>query len=118
MKKFLIWSLIFSSVILVPQAAFSAALMPEGEEDLDYSYGTVIDIKNDSNEIILTEYDWESDKDIEITYSISPDVRVENSSSWQSIPIGSDVDVEYVTDENDNRIAMSITLWAEGDINE
>lgn len=105
MVKLLLVLLVGVMVISLPCATFAE------EENAEYGYGTVIEVKKDSNEIIVSEYDWDSDAEAAITYAIHPDAEVENSDSWKNIPNGTYVDIEYVTDEKGKKVAHYIGVY-------
>ena len=70
-----------------------------------------MEVKKDSNEIIISEYDWEKDEETEVVYSVHPDVKIENADSWKDIPNGTYIDIEYVTDKNGKRIINYISTY-------
>ncbi len=90
--------------------AFPSAVFPQDEEEIDFNSGTVIAIKKDSNEIVVNQYDWDSDTDIEVCYTIAPDARVENADSWQNIKPDSYVDFEFMI-ENDKKTIVYISVY-------
>ncbi len=83
--------------IAVALPVFVSAIAQD-EEEAVYGYGTVAEIRKENNEIVVKEYDWDNDEEIETTYIIHPDVELENSDAWKNIPEGSYIDLEYVTD--------------------
>ena len=91
----------------------SLACMPaySQEEDLNYGYGSVLEIKSASNEIVIDEYDYENDEEIVVTYSVHPEVKMENITSWKSIPKGTYIDVEYVTDKMGKKVIKYLTVY-------
>jgi len=106
MARKLIFALLCVAIILAPAAGFS-----QEEENAEYTYGTIIEVKKDANEIVISEYDWEADEEVEITYSVDADIKIENADTWKNIPNGTYVDVEYVTDENGKRVANYINAY-------
>lgn len=100
MAKYLLLILVCISLAYVP--AYSQ------EEDVEYGYGTVVEIKKDSNEIVVSEYDWESEEEVDVTYSIHEDLKIENIDSWKEIPNETYIDIEYVIDADGKRIAKYI----------
>ena len=102
MAKYLFLILVCISLAYVP--AYSQ------EEDVEYGYGIVVEIKKDSNEIIVSEYDWESDEEANVTYSIHEDLKIDNIDSWKNIPNETYVDIEYVIGENGKRMAKYISV--------
>lgn len=97
-----------AAVILIavsPYAAFA-----QGEEGLDYGYGTVVSVDASGNRIVVNEYDWESDTETNVTYSLDPDVEIENVDSISEIQPGSEVDIDYKM-EGSKRIAKIISVY-------
>ena len=111
MTRYLIFTILAVTLVSFPIASFSQEEMVPMTEEAEYGYGTVMEVKEDSNEIVISEYDWESDGEVEIIYSIHADTVVENMDAWQNIPSGTYVDIEYVVDENGKRIANYITAY-------
>jgi len=89
---------------------FPSAVFPQDEEEIDFNSGTVIAVKKDSNEIVVNQYDWDSDVDIEVCYAIAPDARVENTDSWQNIKPSSYVDFEFMI-ENSKKTIVYISVY-------
>lgn len=87
----------------------SAQEEPRG--NVDYSYGTVLSVDSQSGMITVSEYDWDTDGEIKVAYSVDPKVRVENFSSWKDIPVDSYVDIEYVTNANGKKVIMAISVY-------
>ncbi len=103
MVKCLVLILVCISLVYAP--AYSQ------EEGTEYGYGAVLEIKKDSNEIIVSEYAYESGEETEVTYSLHANATVENIDSWKNIPEGTYVDIEYVTGEKGKRIAKLISVY-------
>jgi len=105
MARYIICALAIGALLVVPQAAFSQ----DDEEEIDFNSGTVVSIQKDAGEITLTQYDWDSDSDIEVRYKVAPDVRVENTDAWYSIKPGSYVDFEFMKEEGlDTLVYISV----------
>jgi len=78
----------------------------EAEDDnLMYTYGTVISVSADS--IVINEYDFDSDSFKEITYALTPDVKFSNVSAMTDIVAGDSVEIYYVV-EGDKKVAKTI----------
>ena len=108
MAKCLIFTMAFIAIFSFPIAGFS---QEQQEEDAEYGYGTVVEIRKDSNEIVINEYGWENDIESEVTYSIHADAKTENVDSWKNIRKGAYIDIEYVKGENNKRIANYISVY-------
>jgi len=81
------------------------------EEDVDYGYGTVVEIREDSNEIVVNEYDYENNEEIEVTYCVHDDAKIDNMDSWKDIPNGTYIDVEYVAGADGKKIIKYVNVY-------
>ena len=72
----------------VPEAAYTY-------ETLDYASGIVQ--RTSPTQIVLREYDYETDADKEVTYMLDTKVEFENVDSHNNITIGDIADIEYIT---------------------
>lgn len=82
--------------------------------DVDYAYGSVVKLDKNLKEITVSEYDWDTDSDIDVAYSIVSGTKVEGVDSWQDIKTGDYVDIEYMH-ENGKRIIRYISIYFEED---
>ena len=105
MLKCLVSIALIIAILAFPSAAFS-----QDEEEIDFNSGTVALIKSDSREIVISQYDWDSDADIRVTYAVAPDARIENADSWQNIKPDSYVDFEFMI-ENDKKTIVYISVY-------
>lgn len=89
--------------------ATGVLLAQEGasEEDGEFSWGTVNSIS--SNQIVLSEYNYDSEEELAITYTVDPDVKLYNVGSFQDIAVGDDIWVDYVIREG-QRVAKAIEV--------
>lgn len=79
------------------------------EEDINYASGIVVEITN--NQITISEFNEDEEK-VNVTYYVDEESRFINSDSLKDIPVGKEVEIEYVI-KDDKKIAKSITLEAE-----
>ena len=91
------------SIIIV----FSSTQTFAQEEDIEYSWGTVKSIS--SSQIVVTEYDYDNDEDVEATYSVDPKVELIGVKSLKDIAVGDSLDIEYVI-QSGKKIAKVITV--------
>jgi hypothetical protein len=87
----------------VPAAATEEAVVPEEE----YSFGTVSKIAE--GELVVTEYDYDKDADVEVTYSAGPDVKLTNAAALSEIKAGDSVDITYVVKDG-KKVATEISV--------
>ena len=81
------------------------------ELDVEYVYGAIVEVRKDSNELVITEYDKESNEETKVVYSVDNAVEVENIDSWENLPAGSYVEVEYVTGKDGKRMISYIVAY-------
>ncbi|MFH1791659.1 MAG: hypothetical protein ABH885_06740 [Candidatus Omnitrophota bacterium] len=80
-------------------------------DESEYSYGSIIEVKGDANQIVVSEYDWDSDAEVNVTYVITPDTEIENSKLLKDIPKGAYIDIEYVQDGQGNKVAKYLSVY-------
>lgn len=90
-------------------APTEAAIEPSAaiEEETEFSYGTVKSVTAD--QLVVSEYDYESDKDVDVTYSVPADVKLEGASSLKDIAVGDAVDIDFMI-KGDQKVASMITI--------
>ena len=92
-----------------PPALETAAVTdaaPEGPEP-EYSFGTVKEVSDQA--IIVTEFDYDTNKEKETTYAIDPKVELSNVQSLKEIVVGDEVDIDYFVREGKN-VAVVIAV--------
>lgn len=67
--------------------------LAENEDEMEYAWGVVKEVSNDS--IVVTKYDYDTDVDTDVAYSISSDTAVYNVETLDDISIGDTVEIEY-----------------------
>lgn len=77
------------------------------EEELQYSWGRVSGLS--SNQIIVKEYDYESDEEVDVTYAVDPEVKIENANSLEEIAVGDSVGINFVV-RNNEKVAKVIIV--------
>ena len=70
-----------------------------------YSYGTVLKIS--PTEIVLQEYDYDSDVEKEVTYQIDPAVKIDGFATVLNL-VAQDVVEVYYSEQNGKKIAKII----------
>ncbi|PIU42466.1 MAG: hypothetical protein COS99_00005 [Candidatus Omnitrophica bacterium CG07_land_8_20_14_0_80_42_15] len=76
---------------------FSVGISIAQEEGTEYSYGTVS--KMAADQIVVSEYDYDKDAEVEVTYLIDPKVELENVTAVGDIAVGDAVEIEYVAQD-------------------
>lgn len=87
----------------------------EQEEEMEYTYGTVVSVS--AKEIVVSEYDYEEDKEVNVTYAIDPKAKIEGAESAADIAVGDIVEMDYMVEGNKN-VAKNIFVEKPSDIEE
>ena len=116
MRTGLIIVLMCVLAMVLPAACFSQDDGMPAENDVEYSYGTVVTVNKDSGEMTISEYDWSNDTEAEVTFAVDPKVELENVTDWKEIAAGSEVDIEYVM-ANGKKTARYISVYTMTDDN-
>ena len=91
MKRYLVVAAVLALGLLICSGISLA--QEEAEEELDYSWGIVSTIS--SNQIVITEYDYDSDEEVNVTYTLDPKVDLKNVESLEDIKEGDSVEIDY-----------------------
>ena len=104
MKKGFGLILLVSGILMFSYNAFSQ------EEPLDeqFTFGNVVSAS--SEKLVLKEYNFDEDKEEEITYSIDAKTQYENASSFSDLAADDEVEV-YFKEEKEERTATLITKY-------
>ncbi len=97
----------FSQEEAAPAAAPAAPAAAVGEEETDYSFGTVKSVTGD--QLVVSEYDYESDKDVDVTYTTDPAVKLENANAVADIKAGDSVEIDFVSKDG-KKIAKTVSV--------
>ena len=100
---------IFLSIILAAAVfCFASNLsLAQDEEGMDYSWGAVVEVSSD--QIIVSEYDYDLDEEKDVVYKVNPDTELNNIESLKDLIKGDNIDINYVVEAKE-RIAKVITL--------
>lgn len=80
----------------------------EGEqEEPEYSFGTVKKVEAD--QIVISEFDYDTGEEKEITYWLDPSVELNGVDSLQQVAVGDEVDVDFVVKEGRN-VAQALSV--------
>jgi len=111
-------SMLFLSSVLAAEEAKQSAVQqvkstaeeiaqPAVADETEFSYGTVKSIGTD--QLVISEYDYDSDKDVEVTYSAPAGTKFENVTALQEIKAGDAVDIDFLV-KNGQKVASAITV--------
>ena len=101
MKKILFFMLVISVLF------FSSMLSLAQEESMNYSWGEVVKVSPE--EITVSEYSYDLEKEIDVVYKIEPDVKLKNVTSINNLNEGDSVEIDYVIVGAD-KVAKAIIL--------
>ena len=87
----------------------SAEAIPESDvaEDVNYSYGTVVSITGD--QLVVLEYDYDKDAEVEITYEVPATVEFNNVQALADLKKDDNIEI-YYKEVEEKKIAEIIAL--------
>lgn len=85
--------------VAVETPVVSDAAVDEGPEP-EYAFGTVKQISG--QELTLTEFDYDTNKEKEVSYTIDATAELNNVQSASEIVVGDEVDVDYFVRDGKN----------------
>src|SRR3989338_2503740 len=98
---------LFALILLTIWVA-SPVVLAEGEgEEPEYSYGMVKSVTGD--QLVVTEYDFETDADVDVSYTVQPGTEYEGVAAASEIAVGDSVEIDFVTQEG-KKVASLVTV--------
>ncbi|MFA5261633.1 MAG: hypothetical protein WC450_10430 [Candidatus Omnitrophota bacterium] len=85
----------------------TSAVYAQEEEMEEYSWGTVAEISSD--QIVIVEYNYETEEEQNETYMIAPDVELLGISALSEIKVGDAVEFRYSM-QGDKKVILAIGL--------
>lgn len=110
MKRYAVFVIACIMAFLVPGVSLCQEETAEGEAR-DYTDGTVVSVDKAAKTVTIEEYDWANDQKTNAVYYVDPSAETENISSWENIPAGSYVEIEYITEPDGKKVAKYIGLY-------
>lgn len=91
MKRYLV-----VAMVLALSLAFSVSgvALAQEEEEIRYTWGKVSSVS--SEEIVISEYDYDTGEIIDVVYTLVPNTELKNVNSLKDIAVGDSADIEYV----------------------
>lgn len=77
------------------------------EDELEYTFGTVKSVGKD--EIVITEFDYDTGDEREVTYAVDPKVELNNVAALKEIAAGDEVDIDFLL-EGEKKTAKVISV--------
>ena len=81
------------------------------EENLEYSFGTVVNVNKESSQLTVKEYAYDKDTDVDVQYALDPKVALENIDSIDALSAQDIIELSYITGKDNNRVAKSIRAF-------
>jgi len=108
MKKLLL--IFFLGLLILPIINITVSIAQDANiEELgdieEFAYGQVLSIS--SSNVVVKEFDYDKEIEIEVSYKINSDTEFENVGSYNEIVVGDDVEIDYIQKEGIN-IAINI----------
>ena len=101
----------FLSPVFAQDAKTETAPVAESQEpvevETEFSFGTVKSLAD--TQLVVSEYDYESNADVDVTYQVSGETAFENVGSLKEIAVGDSVDIDYLVN-GDQKKAVAITV--------
>lgn len=94
-----------------PIAPEPAVQEPANSEEISYTSGTVVTMDKEKKEIVISEYDFDTEKENNVVYSIAPGIELEEGVTLDTIKPETYVEVDYVIDPSGKRIAKGIIVY-------
>jgi hypothetical protein len=77
--------------------------------ETEYSTGMVVSVDETLNQIVVREYDYNQDQEVEVTYTVNQETTFEDVASLKDIAAGDSIEIEFVS-ENGAKIAKMVTI--------
>ncbi len=107
MKRYLAVAAVLALGLLVYSGISLAQEEEESVEETDYSWGTVSSVS--SNQIVITEYDYDKDEEVNVTFAVDANVKLHNVGSLKGLAVGDKVWIDYMIREGKN-VAIGIEV--------
>ena len=83
-------------------------------EEIDYSWGTAVSVS--SREIVVTEYDYDTEEAKRVVYGVDSDVELIGVQSLGDVKPGDELEIDYII-KNGRKIAKSVAVQREAEDN-
>lgn len=89
------------------ESAPAATAQEPVDVETEFSFGTVKNLAD--NQLVVSEYDYESNADVDVTYQVSGETAFENVASLKEVAVGDSVDVDFLVKDGQKK-AVAITV--------
>lgn len=100
-------ALLLSASVGITGSGVAAEETSQAEVEPEYSFGTVKQVGQD--QIVLSEFDYDTGEEKEVNYSIDPKVQINGVASLSEVAAGDEVDVDYVIKDGKN-VAVVLSI--------
>ena len=105
MKMYLVVAVVLALGLVFSVSGVSLA---QEEEETEYSWGAIVGSVS-SNQIVVREYDYDSDEEVNVTYTVDPQLDLRNVESLKNIKVGASIEIDYVIRKGKN-VAVGIEV--------
>ena len=105
MQRYLAVMAVLAMVLLL--CCVTGVSIAQEEEEIEYSWGIVSSIS--SKQIVVSEYDYDAEKNVDLVYALDPNLKLKNADSLENIVVGNSVDIEYVVRDG-KKVAKAISV--------
>jgi len=96
--------------VVAAAVSFSQVWAEVLDSQIEYSYAEVVLVKPAKNELVVKEYDWDTDMEAEVTYKVAPGTELIGFDTLSSLKPGDELNIEY-TAQSGKRTARYINLY-------
>ena len=91
-------------VVATEEPVTQQAALAQAEDTTEFSYGTVKSVSE--GQLVVAEYDYDNDKDVDITYSVPANVTLDGVAKLSEIVVGNAVDIDYVVKDGQKVVSV------------
>ena len=84
-----------------------AISLAHAQEEPEYAYGVVTSASGD--QIVISEYDYETDMDVDISFTVTEDTIIDGVGSISDISAGDNAEIDYVVKDG-KKIAQMVFI--------
>lgn len=107
MKKYLVIpGMIIGIFLNVQLSTAQDTPADDSGETLEYTYGSVVSVS--PVQVIISEYNYESDEEVQVSYTINPETKFNNMTGVPDLTKEDNVDIYYKI-VGDQKVATMIT---------
>lgn len=93
--------------------SLDGTILAQEPEDMEFSWGVVKSVSSD--QIVVTEYDYDRDEDVEVSYTVDPKAELKGVKSLKDIEAGDILEMDYVTSQGKRTVKVAVVEKAAGE---